>query len=67
MGIEHRVAKLETARSETGAPREFWVWEESPIPAEAEDGNCVVHIIRWLRPDEAPADPAARMDRHGHA
>ena len=51
MGIEHRVARLETVTKESaGAP--LFVWEGSPIPSEAEAAGRQVIILRWLSDDE---------------
>jgi hypothetical protein len=50
MGIEHRIAKLEAATNEVGAP--LMVWEGSPMPCEEEAAGRQVIILRWLSDDE---------------
>ena len=63
--LPRRIGNLEYASNPPSAP--LVVWEGSPQHTEAEAAGREVTIVRWLRPGEAPPDPATKVSRHGHA
>ena len=63
--LQRRIGYLECASNPPGAP--LLVWEGSPQHIEAEAMGREVTIVRWLRPGEAPPDPATKVSHHGHA